>query len=366
MEATGLARSLEAGSVAKGKSRPKRLPPLGDITPELATLSATPPHEEGWLYETKYDGYRILARVQNGQVELATRNGKDFTARAPSVVAALSKLAVDGLVLDGELVSPPRGARAGTRSAGDFQALQNALREGRSHELVYFVFDCLFLAGEDLRSLPLVQRKEALAQLLPKDGAALKRSRHLAGSGVELLAHACKLGFEGIIAKRANAPYRSGRGKSWLKLKCMGREEFVIVGFTAPSGARTHLGALLLASRAQPDAPLSYAGKVGTGFSVTSLRELGQRLAPLCRATPAFENAPRGAEAKHAQWVEPRLVAEVSFTELTSDGRLRHPSFQGLREDKAAKAVTRERVAPRSTSTRAGQEGTRRHAKVHT
>jgi bifunctional non-homologous end joining protein LigD len=338
----------EATGVAKVTARARKaeqspLPALQDIAPELATLVAQAPSDGGWIYETKYDGYRILARVQNGQVALVTRNGNDFTARAPKVAQALAALAADGLVLDGELVSPPRQANGGALSAGDFQALQNALREGRSGQLLYYVFDCLFLAGEDIRPLPLTQRKQLLARVLPKDRGVLRRSRHLRGSGAELLQRACELGFEGIIAKRASAPYRAGRGKDWLKLKCSGREEFVIVGFTPPAGARTHLGALLLATRERAGGPLNYAGKVGTGFSVTSLRELGQRLLPLRRSAPACENPPRGHEAKGAQWVEPRLVAEVSFSELTSDGRLRHPSFHGMREDKPASAVHRER-----------------------
>jgi bifunctional non-homologous end joining protein LigD len=335
-------------------------PPLRDVAPELATLVDEPPRGDNWIYETKYDGYRILARVQNGQVALATRNGNDFSARAPKVIAALLKLSPDGLLLDGELVSPPRkgGSKhpSNPHHAGDFQALQNALREGRSAELVYFVFDCLFMAGEDLRPQPLHARQQALARVIARDGPVLRRSKHLRGSGSELLREACKLGFEGIIAKRSDAPYRAGRGKDWLKLKCTGREEFVIVGFTSPGGSRPHLGALLLATRNAADQPLTYAGKVGTGFSMASLRELSERLRPLVRATPAFAGAPRGAEARAAKWVEPKLLAEVSFTELTSDGRLRHPSFQGLRSDKAASAVVRERKAPAPRAARSARE----------
>jgi bifunctional non-homologous end joining protein LigD len=328
--------------------------------PELATLVDQPPRGQDWIYETKYDGYRILARVQNGQVALATRNGNDFSARAPKVVASLAQLPADGLLLDGELVSPPRDSRANASRAGDFQALQNALREGRSHELVYYVFDCLFMEGEDLRDLPLSARKQALARVLPKDGPVLKQSQHLTGDGSEILAHACRLGFEGVIAKRNTARYRSGRGKSWLKLKCMGREEFVIVGFTPPGGSRMYLGALLLATRSRADAPLVYAGKVGTGFSATSLRELSQRLKPLARDKPACEAAPKGHEAKGVRWVEPRLVAEVSFAELTSDGRLRHPSFHGLREDKPASVVTREYRARSAAEPRGDPRGSGR------
>jgi bifunctional non-homologous end joining protein LigD len=339
------------------RRRPQlKVPPLREFAPELATLSDLPPRSGDWIYETKYDGYRILARVQNGQAELVTRNGHDFSARAPQVAETLAKLSTQDAVFDGELVSPSRSGKASGGQAGDFQALQNALREGRSQQLIYYVFDCLFAGGEDLRALPLLQRKEVLKRLLPKDGPVIKRSQHLTGSGAELLGEACKLGFEGIIAKRSDAPYRAGRGKSWLKLKCTGREEFVIVGYTPPAGARTHLGALLLATRGRASAQLRYAGKVGTGFSASTLRELRTRLLPLRRATPACEDAPHGYEAKNAQWVEPRLVAEVSFTEMTSDGRLRHPSFQGLREDKPPSAVIRERKpSPLSARTRRGR-----------
>jgi bifunctional non-homologous end joining protein LigD len=308
---------------------------------QLASLVSEPPRGDGWVYETKYDGYRIVARVNAASVALATRNGKDFSARAPSVVTALRALNVSA-VLDGELVSPARGTASRAGKAGDFQSLQNSLREGRTAQLVYFVFDLLWCDGEDLRSRPLVERKRALKQLLRGNADKhLRLGEHLKGEGEVIFKHACRLGMEGVIAKRADAAYAPGRSKSWLKIKCMGREELVIVGYTPPSGARSVLGALILATRER--GKLRYAGKVGTGFTRTSLLDLGKRLKALRRDSCAITPAPRGPELRGAVWVEPELVAEISFTEWTTDGRLRHPSFQGLREDKPARSVKRER-----------------------
>ena len=306
---------------------------------ELATLVDAPPEGEDWVHEIKLDGYRIVARYERGEVRLFTRRGNDWTARAPSVAASVSKLAVDSAVLDGEIVSLQKSG------VSSFQALQNALSEGRSGQLVYFVFDLMFLDGEDLRGRPLLERKELLAALLARGPKSehLRSSEHVRSAGRKVFEQACKLGLEGTIAKRASAPYRPGRGKDWLKIKCIARQEFVIGGYTPPSGSRQHLGALLVGVR--EGGALRYAGKVGTGFSARSLRDLHQRLQPLERATPPFTPAPKGAQVRGARWVEPRLVAEVAFTEFTADGRLRHPSFQGLREDKPARAVVRERSA---------------------
>lgn len=303
-------------------------------------MVAAAPHGDAWLYEVKLDGYRIAAELAQGAVRLYTRRGHDWSARAPSVVADLAALHGHEALIDGELVSlRPDGV-------SDFQALQNALSSGRSGELVYYAFDLLLLDGVDLRARPLLERKRALAQLLAtaKLGAHVRYSEHVRGHGEQVFARACKLGLEGVIAKRADAPYRAGRGKDWLKVKCIARQEFVIGGYTPPGGSRKHLGALLVGVR-EGDA-LRYTGKVGTGFSEQSLRDLHARLAPLVRERPPFSPPPKGPDARSAIWVEPRLVAEVAFTEFTDDGRLRHPSFQGLREDKPARAIRRERPAP--------------------
>ena len=338
--------SKRTASVSKPKASVSKrkvatlAPPTGrDVSVQLATLVDKAPTGDAWVYETKYDGYRIVARVHEGEVQLSTRTGLDFTARAPGVVKALAGLS-GSLLLDGELVSPPRG-KDKSRMAGDFQALQNALREGRSAQLAYYAFDLLFADGRDLRELPLTERKQELAEVLKGADPHVQLSRHLAGDGALIFRKACELGIEGIIAKRADGRYVGGRGKGWLKVKCLGREEFVVVGFTPPSGSRQHLGALLVATR---DAgTLRYAGKVGTGFSQASLADLARRFARLRRDTPPLSPYPRGAQVRGVQWLEPQLVVEVEFTEFTSDGHLRHPSFQGIREDKPAREVKRER-----------------------
>ena len=326
-----------------GRAKPKRAEPpsASELDVALATLVDQAPVGDEWLHEIKLDGYRIVARISQGKVQLLTRRHNDWTARAPSIARSLSALPVHSVVLDGELVSVRKDG------VTDFQALQNALGDAGSENLLYFAFDVLFLNGDDLRSLPLVERKAALAGLLAraKGTAQLRLSDHVVGDGPRFFAQACKLGLEGIIAKRAVAPYRAGRGQDWLKIKCIARQEFVIGGFTPPAGARTHFGALLIGVREGDK--LRYAGKVGTGFSGRTLSMLHAKLKPLERPDPPFFNPPKGSPVRGARWVEPTLVAEVAFTEFTKDGHLRHPSFVGLRDDKAAADVVREKPARR-------------------
>jgi bifunctional non-homologous end joining protein LigD len=315
----------------------KKLPATFEV--QLATLVDTAPGGASWVHEIKLDGYRLIARVQahgkRTDVNLFTRNGLDWSERVPTLRAALAELPVTGAALDGELCSlKPDGVSS-------FQDLQNALSAGREAALVYFAFDLLWLDGEDLRPLPLLERKARLAALLDGQQGSIRYSDHVVGDGPRFFARASDLKLEGIISKRAESTYKAGRSKDWLKVKCIARQEFVIGGYTPPGGSRTHLGALLVGVR--EGSGLRYAGKVGTGFSQASLRELHAALKPLECEQPPFENPPRGAAVRGARWVEPRLVAEIAFTEFTSDGRLRHPSFQGLREDKPAKAVIRER-----------------------
>jgi bifunctional non-homologous end joining protein LigD len=306
------------------------------IAPQLATLVSEPPKGEEWVHELKFDGYRIVCELREGKVKAVTRNGKDWSDRFGVVTRAVADLPAREVVLDGEVaVLLPNGTTS-------FQALQNALGGDTNADLVYFVFDLLYLDGHDLRGVPLLERKQALARLLetqPKQGT-IRLSDHVQGSGDEFYRHSCDFGLEGIISKRGDLPYEGGRGKGWLKVKCLKRQELVIVGFTDPEGSRTGLGALLLAVNQGDD--LVFAGKVGTGFNATTLKDLRKRLDKLERKTPAFKKAPRGAEARRSHWVEPKLVAEVAFTEWTEDGVLRHPTFQGLREDKAASDVVRE------------------------
>jgi bifunctional non-homologous end joining protein LigD len=298
--------------------------------PELATLVSDAPSGDDWAHELKFDGYRLLVTVHSGEVTLETRNGNDWTKRLPALAATLARLDVDAAVLDGELVALDE------RGIADFQRLQNSLSEGENGGHVYYAFDLLHLNGKDLRSAPLTERKRALAELLqsaPKDLApTLRLSEHVVGQGPEFFQKACELGVEGIISKRVSAPYRSGRGRDWLKIKCNKRQEFVIVGYTDPGGSRSHLGALLLAVKGEQG--FVYAGRVGTGFTEASLAELEQALAPLVVREPSVVNAPRGAAVRGVHWVKPKLVGEVQFTGFTSDGLLRHPTFQGLRVDK--------------------------------
>jgi bifunctional non-homologous end joining protein LigD len=244
-------------------------------------------------------------------------------------------------VLDGEVVVLRKDG------VSDFQSLQNVLRQGNQASLVFFVFDLLSLDGRDLRSLPLRERKRALASLLRRARSPrIRLTEHVEGSGDQVFAQACKLGLEGIVSKRADSPYEGRRTMSWQKTKCSARQELVIGGYTAPAGSRQHLGALLMGVR-EGDT-LRYAGKVGTGFSERSLRELATRLAPLHSTKPPFADPPRGAEARDVQWVKPQLVAEVEFTEFTQDHRMRHPSFRGLRDDKKADDVVEEKPVRRA------------------
>lgn len=318
-------------------TRPERAPgaaPPANVEPQLATLVTTVPEGDDWIHEIKFDGYRLLCRVAHRDVRLLTRGGQDWTTRFPAIAAAAAGLSCDNALIDLEAVV------LNERGISDFQALQNAIHHGTA-EPVGFAFDLLFLDGRDLRREPLLERKRRLKTLLGDD-ARLRYTDHVQGRGPAFHAQACQSGLEGIISKRAGAPYRSGRGRDWLKIKCVQRQEFVIVGYTDPAGSRKGLGALLLG--VHEDGELVYAGKVGTGFSEATLRQLHTRLSKAERRSPALAQRPAGL-GRGVHWVEPKLVAEVAFTEWTRDGRIRHPSFQGLREDKAAADIVRERPA---------------------
>jgi bifunctional non-homologous end joining protein LigD len=310
------------------------------VEPELPSLADAPPSGQDWLHEIKFDGYRMLASIEQGGVILTTRKGNDWTDRVPTVANALRTIPVKTALLDGELVSLDE------RGASDFQRLQDALGAGHARDarLVYFVFDLLYLNGVDLRGAGLGQRKALLAELFtrvpPPFAGTIRLSDHVIGQGPAFFAEAARMGLEGIVSKQRDAPYRSGRSHAWLKMKCSQRQEFVVIGFTDPKGTRSLLGALLLATYAKGQ--LVYRGRVGTGFSENSLRDLHRKLAPLCGGQPTLTHAPSGAEARAAHWVRPELVAEVSFSGFTQDGLLRHSTFLGLREDKAASEVVLE------------------------
>jgi bifunctional non-homologous end joining protein LigD len=316
--------------------------PLPEIPFQLATLAAHPPRGEGWLFEIKLDGYRVMARLTGGKARLLTRGGKDWSERFPRVARALESLPVRDAIVDGEMVVLDE------RGVSNFSALGDALGRGDDRSIVYFPFDLLYVDGEDLRGQPLTDRKLRLAKLLATGKGPLRYLDHVLGQGTAFVRTTCELGLEGSIAKRADAPYRSGRGDSWRKLKCTNREELVIVGWTDPGGGRTAFGALLLATRQGAEKTLTYAGRVGTGFDERSLAALHARLDALARAAPPVANPPAGVEARGVHWVEPALVAEVAFTGWSPAGRLRHAVYKGLREDKPAREVVKERPAPRS------------------
>ena len=308
------------------------------VEPELATLVKEAPRGPEWLHEMKLDGYRILSRIEHGKVRLYTRNRNDWTEKFSSIAEAVAGLPIESGWLDGEIVVMK------ANGLSSFQALQNALSREDTGSLHYYVFDVPFLDGRDLRKAPLLERKSLLEKVLSRAPQPIRYSSHVVGSGEEFYGQACKLELEGIVSKRSDSAYTAGRGRDWLKIKCGLRQEMVIGGYTDPAGARSGLGALLLGVY-EPDGTLRYSGKVGTGFDHATLIELRDKLDGLASKEPPFSNPPRGAEARRAHWVKPRLVAEIVFTEWTDEGTLRHPSFQGLREDKNPRDVIRERPA---------------------
>ncbi len=316
------------------------------IAPQLATLVETAPEGEDWVYEIKYDGYRMLSRIDAGKVRIYSRNGKDWTARFARHAEALAKLPVRQAWLDGEMaVFLPDGNTS-------FQALQNALDEGAEANVLYAIFDLLYLDGRDWSQNPLVERKDRLRELLQGKGRVplVFYSEHQEAGGKDAWAHACEHQLEGIIGKRSDAPYVQQRSRSWIKLKCRRGQELVIGGYTEPGGSRSGFGALLMGVRDENG--LRYAGKVGTGFDERTLASLRKRLARLEQKKSPFAG---GAGApnfsfKGAHWVKPDLVADIKFHGWTEDGLVRQGSFVGLREDKHAGQVVEEKSEEKTES----------------
>jgi bifunctional non-homologous end joining protein LigD len=308
------------------------------LEPELATLTSDRFSDPAWLYERKFDGERCLAYSAGGEVRLMTRNQKQVSGTYPELVTALAAQEHRDFVIDGEVV-------AFDGETTSFSRLQQRLGQHQpGAELVaqvpvfFYVFDVLWADGRDVRALPLVQRKEILAEVI-SFGGPLRFAEHRTRDGEAYYARACASGWEGLVVKRADSPYRAGRSKDWLKFKCQNNQEFVIGGYTDPKGARAGFGALLIGYY-DGDGQLVYAGKVGTGFSTALLGSLAGSLAGLERGQPPFAVGTLPRSGVH--WVEPRLVGQVAFSEWTTAGQLRHPRFQGLRRDKDAAAVVRE------------------------
>ena len=307
------------------------------IKPQLATLTDRVPVGDEWLSEVKLDGYRVLGRIDQGQVQLFTRAGNDWTHKWPDIAEALTQVPVTQAWLDGELV-----ARAEDGSIR-FQAMQNLTRRGIAARLIYYIFDLVYLNGYDLSPVPLKQRKQLLQELLSSLSAKspIVYNDHMIGRSQETFEHACLHNLEGIVAKHADAPYTQARVKNWLKIKCRHRQEFVIGGFTDPSGARAEFGALLLGVYGN-DKKLHYAGRVGTGFDQDTLIALAKKFVTLKQADPPFVDPPSGRQARGVHWLKPQLVAEINFAEWTEGGLVRHASFVGLRADKPGHEIIRE------------------------
>lgn len=321
----------------KLKRASKKYPPLKFRTPELATLADSVPEGDEWVHEVKFDGYRTLALIENGNVKLLTRSGLDWTPKYQAIADRLKKLDVDQAMLDGEIVA------LNEAGASNFSRLKDELGAERSDNLQYYVFDLLHLNGKDLTKLPLLDRKAQLKALL--DGQDFENfvnfSEHFAGDA-EFLPRVCSLDMEGIISKRVDSVYSGKRSKTWLKVKCHKRQEFVIVGFTESDHAGRGFRSLLLGY--YEDGALQYAGKVGTGFNGDTLFYIRKKLDGLKVVPKPFKNLP--PDVGPGIWVEPKLVCEVEFTEWTPENRLRHPAFQGLRDDKKAKEIMRDREMP--------------------
>jgi bifunctional non-homologous end joining protein LigD len=340
-------RKAEASVTLSGA---KKAPLPETLKPQLATLVESAPDGD-WRYEIKFDGYRIMARIESGKVKLFTRNGHDWTQKMPQQAEALGGLGLESAWLDGEVVVPNE------EGTPDFQALQNAFEAGRSGRIIYYLFDVPYLNGMDLREVPLEERRAALNQIIETDESELLRfSADFNEQPESMLESACQMKLEGLIGKRAGSTYVSRRSNSWVKIKCKHRQEFVIVGYTDPKGTRSGFGALLLGLH-DDQGELQYAGKVGTGFNQATLKSLHAKLEPLEVKKSPLAKAPPAADVRGAHWLKPELMCEVAYAEMTRQGVVRHSVFHGLRSDKPAEAITHERPAdagkaPRSAKPR--------------
>lgn len=307
---------------------------------QLAVLVDAPPEGDRWLHEMKFDGYRMFAVVEQGKVTFRSRNDQDWTHRLSSLTDAVAELPVEQALFDGEVVVLDE------KGISRFQLLQNALgRTPGTAALIYYVFDLLHLDGRDLSTLPLEERKQELRKVIPRETtkSRVRFSDHVVGNGDKAYHSACRAHLEGIISKLRDAPYRPGRGGEWVKCKCQQEQEFVIGGYSEPQGARSGFGSLLLGYYDRRRG-LKYAGRVGTGFNDETLKQLTPQLKRLEQSASPFDGEPRPDRLRGVHWVKPTLVAQVHFAQWTDDGLLRQPSFQGLREDKPASKVVRERV----------------------
>jgi bifunctional non-homologous end joining protein LigD len=307
------------------------------ISPQLATLVKEAPTGDHWFHELKFDGYRLLCHINRRKVRFWTRNQKDWTDKFPNLSRAVQSIPATSAILDGEVIV------LDPKQLSSFQKLQQALGKG-DDKLIYEVFDLIYLDGFDLTHCALKDRKSLLAKLFASTAprGPVRYSDHIEGNGAAFFNKACDHGIEGIVSKLASAPYESTRNRNWLKVKCGKRQEFVIAGYT-PSEKGLAFASLILGVYEKGE--LVYSGRVGTGFSDKFRADLRKKLDKISLATSPFSTRPKEPGLREAHWVSPKLVAEVAFTEWTSDGSIRHPSFQGLREDKKPEEIRRESPA---------------------
>ncbi|SFQ59203.1 bifunctional non-homologous end joining protein LigD [Variovorax sp. OK605] len=356
-----LSKSRNSSSVTQPMPGARKVELPQVLKPQLATLAAGVPSAGEWLYELKFDGYRILARIENAKVSLITRGGHDWASRMPTLVSELEKLGLHSCFLDGEIVV------LGSNGAPDFNALQNAFdRRLAADRIVYFVFDAPFFEGHDLRSVPLKERRALLRDFFnARASEHVRFSADFEADPTSILRSACQMQLEGVIAKRADAPYVSRRSETWLKLKCKLRQEFVVCGYTDRSGSTAQIGSLLLGVH-NAEGKLVCAGSVGTGWSSDEATELKKKLQPLgAKAAPFDTGISKPGrwskrQAGSERWVKPVLLAEITFAEWTPDGQIRHASFLGLRDDKPAKKIVREQ--PKVVDAPAAASSTKRTA----
>jgi bifunctional non-homologous end joining protein LigD len=306
------------------------------VPPQLAMLLDKPPEGNEWLHELKFDGYRLLCHLNRGHVRFWTRNHKDWTDKFPNVGRAVKSLPLTSAILDGEVVAIDASGRT------SFQKLQQSISRTADAGFVFHIFDLIYIQGFNLTKTPLRERKLVLAELLESvdDRSPLRYSDHIEGNGAKFFKQACEFGVEGIMSKLANSTYESTRSRNWVKVKCIKRQEFVIAGFTESDKGFPGFGALILG--VYDKGKLKYAGRAGTGFSIQQRIDLRKKLDRLVRSKMPFAEKPNDPRLRRAVWTAPKLVGEVAFTEWTADGSVRHPSFQGLREDKKAEEVVRE------------------------